>query len=145
MVACNAGDVGSIPGSGRSPGEGNGLQCSCLENPVDSRAWQATVHGVAKSQTRPSASTRTTYWESTKLSFLLPFKRNIHFMYLAAPDLSCGMWNLVPWPGIEPRPPALGVQSPATGPPAKFLSCLLNAPLKNLPHNCYSKINYGMC
>ena len=53
--ACNAGDLGSIPGSGRSPGEGNGNppQYSCLENPVD-RAWWATVHGVAKSQTRLS-------------------------------------------------------------------------------------------
>jgi len=48
-----AGDMGSIPGSGRSPGEGNGnpLQYSCLENPMDREAWQATVHGVAKSQT----------------------------------------------------------------------------------------------
>ena len=51
--ACNIGDLGSIPGSGRSPGEGNGspLQYSCLENPMDRGAWQATVHGVAKSQT----------------------------------------------------------------------------------------------
>ena len=49
--ACNAGDPGSIPGLGRSPGEGNGnpLQYSCLENPTDGGAWQATVHGVAKS------------------------------------------------------------------------------------------------
>ena len=48
--ACNAGvteDVGLIPGLGRSPGEGNGnpLQYSCLENPMDRGAWQATVHG----------------------------------------------------------------------------------------------------
>ena len=51
--ACNAGDLGSIPGSERSPGEGNGntLQYSCLENPMDGEAWQATVHGVAKNQT----------------------------------------------------------------------------------------------
>ena len=49
--ACNAGDLGSIPGSGRSPGEGNGnpLQYSCLENGMDRGAWWATVHGVAKS------------------------------------------------------------------------------------------------
>ena len=48
--ACNAGDLGSIPGSGRSPGEGNGnpLQYSCLENPMDKGAWRATVHGVAR-------------------------------------------------------------------------------------------------
>ena len=50
---CNAGDLGSIPGLGRSPGEGNGnpLQYSCLENSMDGGAWQATVHGVAKSRT----------------------------------------------------------------------------------------------
>ena len=48
--ACDAGDLGSIPGSGRSPGEGNGkpLQYSCLENPMDGGAWQAVVHGVAR-------------------------------------------------------------------------------------------------
>ena len=49
----SAGDMGSIPGSGKSPGEGNGnlLQYSCLENPMDRGAWQATIHGVAKSWT----------------------------------------------------------------------------------------------
>ena len=48
-----AGDPGSIPGSGRSPREGNGnlLQYSCLENPMDRGAWQTTVHGVAESDT----------------------------------------------------------------------------------------------
>ena len=47
---CNAGAPGSIPGLGRSPGEGNSnpLQHSCLENPIDRGAWQATVHGVAR-------------------------------------------------------------------------------------------------
>ena len=51
--ACNAGELGLIPGSGRSSGEGNGnpQQCSCLENPMDRGVWQATVHGVAKSLT----------------------------------------------------------------------------------------------
>ena len=50
----DAGDVGSIPGSGRSSGEGNGnpLQYSCLENPMDREAWQTIVHGVANSQTQ---------------------------------------------------------------------------------------------
>ena len=49
--ACNAGDLDSIPGSGRYPGEGNGhpLQYSCLENSMDREAWLATDHGVAKS------------------------------------------------------------------------------------------------
>ena len=50
---CNAGDLGSVPGSERSPGgeRGNSLQCSCLENPMGKRAWWATVHEIAKSQT----------------------------------------------------------------------------------------------
>ena len=49
----NARDAGSVPGSGRSPGKGNGspLQCSCLENSVDRRAWRATAHGVKTSRT----------------------------------------------------------------------------------------------
>ena len=49
-----AGDMGSTPGSGRSPGEGNGdtVQYSWQQNPMDKGAWQATVHGVAKSQTQ---------------------------------------------------------------------------------------------
>ena len=56
---CNAGDQGSIPVSGRFPGEGNGnpLQYSCLENSTDGGAWWATVQGVAKSRTRLSEFT----------------------------------------------------------------------------------------
>ena len=59
--ACNAGDLGLIPGLGISPGEGNGnpLQYSCLENPMAGGAWWATVHGVAKSRTRLSNLTFT--------------------------------------------------------------------------------------
>ena len=54
--SCSAGHQGSIPGSGRSSGEGNGSppKCSCLENSMDRKAWQATVHGVAKSRIRLS-------------------------------------------------------------------------------------------
>ena len=54
--ACNAGDMGSIPGSEKSPGEGNGnpLQYSCLENPMGRGAWWATVHSIAKSRTHLS-------------------------------------------------------------------------------------------
>ena len=54
--ACNEGDPGSIPGSGRSPGEENGnpFQYSTMGNPMDRGVWWAIVHGVAKSQTQPS-------------------------------------------------------------------------------------------
>ena len=54
--ACNAGDPGSVPGLGRSPGEGNSnpFQYSCLENSMDRGAWQAIVHGLAESQTQLS-------------------------------------------------------------------------------------------
>ena len=61
--ACNTGDPGSIPGLGRSPGEGHGnpLQYPCLENPKDRGAWQATLHGVARLghdlATKPSPTT----------------------------------------------------------------------------------------
>ena len=73
--ACNAGDLGSNPGSGRSPGEGNGnpLQYSCLENPMDGGAWWATVHGVAKSRTRLSDFTHSL----VLLKLLLTFKDRI--------------------------------------------------------------------
>ena len=64
--AYNVGDPGSIPGSGRSPGEGNPLQYSCLENPMDGGAWWATIYGVAKSRTRLSDFTscfrKLKYW-----------------------------------------------------------------------------------
>ena len=55
-LPANALDTDSTPGSGRSPGKGNGsrLQYSCLENSLNRRAWEATVHGVAKSQIRLS-------------------------------------------------------------------------------------------
>ena len=54
--AGDAGEIDSIPGSGKNPRKGNGnpLQYSCLENPTDRGAWQATVHGVPKSQTQLS-------------------------------------------------------------------------------------------
>ena len=67
--AFSVGDPGSVPGLGRSRGEGHGnpLQYSCLENPMDRRAWWATVPGVTKSQTR----LRNFHYEAT---FLLFFK-----------------------------------------------------------------------
>ena len=59
--ACNTGDLGSIPRLGRSPGVGNGnpLQYSCLENPMERGGWWATVHGVTKSWTRLSRHAHT--------------------------------------------------------------------------------------
>ena len=56
VSACNAGELSSVPKLGRSPGgvNGNPLQYSCLENPMDRGAWQATVHGITKSWTRLS-------------------------------------------------------------------------------------------
>ena len=64
VSACKVGDLGSIPGSGRSPGEGKGnpLQYSCPENSMDGGAWWPTVHGVTKSQTQLS---NFTLFEST--------------------------------------------------------------------------------
>ena len=68
--ACNEGDLASIPGSGRSPGEGNGnpLQFSCLENPMDRGAWRATVHGVTR--VRHNLVTKPPPRHSASVSFL---------------------------------------------------------------------------
>ena len=94
---CNAGDPSLIPGSGRSSGEGNGnpLQYSCLENPMDRGAWWATVHRVEKSWTRLSTHI---VWSSTSCTvFFFFLKMCLMFVYLClvAPG------NL-PNPGIEP-------------------------------------------
>ena len=74
VSARNVGDPGSIPGSGRSPGEGNGnpLQYSYLENSMDGGAWWAIVHGVAKSRTRLSDFTSLHFFRSIKASY--PFE-----------------------------------------------------------------------
>ena len=76
--AYNAGNLGSIPGSGRSLGVGNGnpLQYSCLKNPMDRGAWQATVHGVAKSQTRLSNFTFTFILPEHKSEFFAAVGNN---------------------------------------------------------------------
>ena len=71
--ACNEGDPGSVSGSGRPPGEGNGypLQYSCLENSMDRRAWRATVHGVTKSWTRLSDTNTPVLWPPYAKSWLI--------------------------------------------------------------------------
>ena len=80
VSAYNAGDPGSIPGLGRSTGEGNGnpLQYSCLENPMDRGAWQATVHGVAKSLIRLSDFTSLHFIEMGIPEYLTCLLRNLY-------------------------------------------------------------------
>ena len=81
---CNAGEPGSILESGRSPGEGNGnpLQYSCLESPMDRGAWRATVHGVAKSRTRLSDFTH-----SLRLVIMfLPSSKHLLMSWLQSPS-----------------------------------------------------------
>ena len=78
--ACNEGDLGSVPGLGRSRGEGHGnpLQYSCLENPMNRRAWWATVPGVTKSQTRLSDRTELI----VGFGFFFPFFSFFFFSYV---------------------------------------------------------------
>ena len=87
--ACKAVDPGSMPELGRFPGEGNGnpLQYSCLENPMDRGAWQATVNGVAKSQTQLSHQTTST--ELVSVQCTVCWFSNVLFIYMAASGLSC--------------------------------------------------------
>ena len=91
--ACNAGDIGdrgSIPRSGKYPrgGNGNPLQCSCLENPRDGGAWWAAVHGVAQSRTRlkrlssSSSSNEALTYELFHLSKLLHMLNNCRMVDL---------------------------------------------------------------
>ena len=91
----DAGDTGSIPGSGGSPGEGNGkaLQYSCLENPMDGGAWLAAVYGVARSRTRLSDLTFTFHFHA------LEKEMATHSSVLA--------WR-IPGMGEPGEPPSLG-------------------------------------
>ena len=105
-TTCNAGDPGSIPGSGRSPGEGNGypLQCSCLEYSMDRGAWQATVQGVTKSRAQLGDKHkmgrtatlqlrgRSAYWRSKSAGH--KFQPGSFWPYTQASVLSSGKWEL---------------------------------------------------
>ena len=131
-------DISSLPDLGRSPGEGHGnpLQYSCLENPLDRGAWQATVHGVAKSRTRLSDFTSLPLADCSSLSGLIPQRTtlnilvaslgidvsistydflNLLFIYLTSPGLFCGMWtlscsrwDLSPWTEDWTQAPCIG-------------------------------------
>ena len=101
---CNAGDLGLIPGLGRSPGEGNGnpLQYSCLENPMDGGACLAAVHGVAKSRTQLSDFTFTFMIASSQFMKGIKGANFLYFSFLffffsenAIPSiLSCEKFHL---------------------------------------------------
>ena len=113
--ACNAGDPGSIPGSGRSPGEGIGyaLQYSWLENSMDRGAWWATVHGVAKSRTQLSnlhLVTRVSPWEPALYLCSARSQEYIHwswFLLLKIPFPSRLLLISLSFPGSFPKVLAL--------------------------------------
>ena len=79
----NSGDLGSIPGLGRSPGGGHGntLQRSCLENPVDRGAWRATVHVVAKSLRTKNNTTEMEKGKSVDKEGLLYYSLDVIYVY----------------------------------------------------------------
>ena len=95
--ACNAGDLGLTPGSGRSPGEGNDnlLQHSCLENPMDRGAWRAVVHGVPKKSDTTERRART--HKHTKESDTT--ERHTHARSRAR---SAGLWGRIKAFGFDP-------------------------------------------
>ena len=92
-TAGDARHAGSIPGSGRFSGEGNGspLQYSCLENSMDRRAWRAAVHGVAKESDRPSDGAHTDHTQHSSIMFFIP-----HFFFSRPLLRACADRNLVP-------------------------------------------------
>ena len=143
--AGDAEDVGSIPGLGRSPGNGNPLQYSCLDNPMDRGAWWATVQRVAKSQTwlRDWALIGhgfTQLWHELALALMeeyfsvpswcvsLSLSKETslkisfcHFFLFCLYCVVCGV--LFPQSGIEPGPSAVKAQSPNHRTARKYSFC----------------------
>ena len=117
---CSVGDLGLIPGSGRSPGEGNGnpLQCSCLENPMDRGALQATVHGIIKSQTRLS-------------DFTFTFNRNTQPSAHKESFCStvCGYKDVGTWDWTSGQCPATAAAIPAPQIPSPWQNSIYVTPL----------------
>ena len=97
--ACSAGDLGLIPGSGRSPGEGHGypLQYSCLENPMDRGAWQATIHGIIKSQTRLSNISFLFF------SFMVSLKLKVTLLFYKRNSLFPPFWGQIKFSSSKAR------------------------------------------
>ena len=114
-------EVGSIPGSGRSPGVGNGnlLQDSCLENSMDRGAWRVIVHRVTKSQTQLSTAQQQQYryinilllFNIIVCDFYHAIKNNIcetlSFIYLVLLYHAAAFRIIVPQPGIKPTTPTV--------------------------------------
>ena len=128
VSACSAGDPGSIPGSGRSPGEGNGypLQYSYLENLMDGGAWWATVHGVARVGHDWVTSTFTVTLSLNLLQYFC-------FLFWFFGCKACGI--LAPQPGIKPVPPALEAEVSTTRQPENSLYVFFLS--KNLINKTY--------
>ena len=118
--ACSEGatrDMGLIPGSGRSPGGGNGnaLQCSCLENPMDRGAWWATVHGVTKNWTWLSECMCVHTRIYTEDATCQGAARPVHYNYGACvlEPRNCNYWARVPQL-LKPTLPRAGARQQAT-------------------------------
>ena len=119
--ARDAGDLGSIPGSGRSPGEGNDnpFQYPCLGNPMDRGAWWATGHGVAMSQTRLSAAAAASHFSRVRLFATL-------WTVAHQAPLSMGFPRQEYWSGL-PFPPAGDLLDPGikhVSPALQVISCI---------------------